>query len=152
MITLESEKVICFDVDDTLLLWSNDRSWGKNNKEAIRILDPYLPMDLYTEEYRYLYLKPNHDVIQMVKDYKEAKYTVVVWSAGGWLWAKTAVKALKLEEFVDLCMSKPDAYVDDNDATCWMGSYISVTIGGKLVHETYKKPDPIFPSSNDSSG
>lgn len=143
MITLQSKKVICFDVDDTLLLWNNNHSWGKSNKKAIKILDPYNPVNLHTEQYNYLYLKPNEEVIQMVKDYKAAGYTVVVWSAGGWLWAKTAVIALKLEEFVDLCMSKPEAYVDDNDATCWMGAYISVTIGGQIVHETYKTPDVI---------
>lgn len=38
---------------------------------------------------------------------------MVVWSAGGWDWAEAVVKTLKLENFVDLVISKPTWTYDD---------------------------------------
>lgn len=139
MNVIQSTKIICFDCDDTLVLWNGKgMSWGKNNKEAVAFRDPYNSKEYYDS---YLYLKPNNEVIELLKTYKAAKWTIVVWSAGGWLWAKEVVKTLNLEEYVDLCMSKPERYVDDNPCTAWMGMYVEVTLGGKIIKPELVQPD-----------
>jgi phosphoserine phosphatase len=138
MQTIQSQKIICFDVDDTLVLYSGNRSWGKNNKEAVKFRDPYISKEYFDS---YLYLKPNIEVIELLKTYKAAKWTVIVWSAGGWQWAQEVTKTLGIEEYVDICMSKPERYVDDNPCTVWMGMYVEVTLGGKIIKPELVQPD-----------
>lgn len=138
MITFQSNSLVFYDVDDTLVLYNDDKSWGKNNKEAVRIKDPYLQINEFDEP-KYLYLKPNEATISLLKAHKASGKTIVVGSKGGWKWAKEVVTILGLETLVDMVMSKPDAYIDDNDATCWMGTFIAVGLGGKLVHDIHKR-------------
>lgn len=143
MQVIKSRKIICFDCDDTLVLWNDKgRTWGKNNKDCLQFRDPYIDWDYFSS---YLYLKPNTEVVDLVKKYKAAGWTVIVWSAGGGAWAEEVVNVLKLNEFVDIAMSKPEAYVDDNDSTCWMGTYIAITLGGKIVHPELIDPEVMKP-------
>lgn len=48
----------------------------------------------------------------------------MVWSAGGGDWAEAVVKALGIEEMVDIVMSKPSWYYDDKPCEDWMGKQI----------------------------
>lgn len=42
-----------------------------------------------------------------------ADTTIIVWSAGGAIWADQVVEALGLTDCVDVCLSKPTWYLDD---------------------------------------
>lgn len=101
MHVIEDENVVCFDVDDTLVLWHAECY----TSDKIQILCPYGG--------DYNLLKPHKAHIDLLKKYKGRGLKVVVWSAGGYKWAEAVVKALKLEEFVDYIMTKPSKIVDD---------------------------------------
>lgn len=58
--------------------------------------------------------------VETIKDFKARGHTVVIWSAGGAEWAEMVVKALQLEDCVDLVISKPDWFVDDKPANMFM--------------------------------
>jgi phosphoserine phosphatase len=51
--------------------------------------------------------------IEDIKRHKARGHLVCVWSAGGSEWAEAAVKALKLEKYVDLVIAKPTWVIDD---------------------------------------
>lgn len=47
-----------------------------------------------------------------------AGHMVVVWSAGGASWAETAIRALRLTKHINVILTKPDYYYDDDDKAC----------------------------------
>jgi len=59
--------------------------------------------------------EPIVDHVELLKAYKNRGFYVVVWSMGGPEWAELAVKALKLERFVDLVIGKPLKHMDDKE-------------------------------------
>jgi len=101
-----NDQTICFDVDDTLILW-DDLSYKEHIVTTNRIVikDPYDG------------LLTSHEVhqrhINFMQRMKARGYTVVVWSSSGAAWAAAAIRALGLESCVDICMSKPAKIVDD---------------------------------------
>lgn len=127
MVVIEGKQFIYIDVDDTLVFWNNDRSWDKNNKEAISFKDPYVERLDENTPFTYIYLKPNYEVINKLKVYKKEGKTIVVWSAGGWKWAKEVVNTLELQDYVDVVLSKPSVYIDDCFANEFMGQHILIT-------------------------
>ena len=104
------EHVICFDVDDTLVLWNAEPT-------DVQIKDPY-------HENNIIALKKHNKHIKLLKDHKERGYFVVVWSAGGYAWAKTVVETLELQQYVDFIMAKPLKICDDLPASEILGSRI----------------------------
>ena len=98
-----SEHTICFDVDDTLIMW--DQNHTQPFEGAVKVQCPY---DCQTT-----YHRPHTRHIEFLKKQAAKGYTVVVWSAGGSQWAMAAVVALGIEEHVDFVMSKPQKWVDD---------------------------------------
>lgn len=119
-----------FDVDDTLIMWSRP---AHDDPDAIEItcpasrtlrgllelsedgaLTPEVPLlemvevGTWTER-----VKPHKKHIEQLKLHKSRGHTIIVWSAGGWEWAEAAVRALKLEKFVDLVLEKPLWCYDD---------------------------------------
>ncbi len=117
MITIENERVIFFDVDDTLILW-----------EIIPGEETITFKCAFTGDF--LQVIPHLQNITLLKEKHARGYTVVVWSQGGFAHAQAVVKALGLEQHVALCMNKPSCYVDDLDANAWMP---------KRVYLDYKK-------------
>lgn len=112
---IPSEKVVMFDVDDTLVMWDDDGSYSKNQyrkrDDLVEFKDPYFDG---LGKRKSIYLKPNDKVIELLRKMKtEEDRTIVVWSAGGAPWANEVVVRLGLRDFVDLVISKPTIYVDD---------------------------------------
>ena len=108
----DKKSVVTFDVDDTLIMWN------KPGEQSVTVTLP--GEDGFTETFT-----PHADHIQMLKDFKKVcRYTVVVWSQSGHDWAEAVVKALEIEDYVDLVMSKPSRHVDDLPSNLWMGQHI----------------------------
>jgi len=101
-----NDQTICFDVDDTLILW-DDLSYKEHVATTKRVVikDPY--DGLLTSHIVHI----RH--INFLTRMKARGYTVVVWSSSGAAWAAAAVIALGIEDVVDICMSKPAKIVDD---------------------------------------
>lgn len=101
-----NEATICFDVDDTLIMW-DDKSYGApDDVKRMPIVDPNDGMTT------------NHEIhlrhVQFLKKQAAKGFTVIVWSASGAAWAGAVVKALGLEKHVTACIAKPIKYVDDH--------------------------------------
>ena len=112
MKVIENYNVVCFDCDDTLVRWIWDE------QERLTHANEMLEIST-TNRYQTMVL-PYYDHIELLKRYKAKGKFIIVWSQSGWEWAQTVVKTLKLEEFVDMIMTKPEKYIDDLDANEWM--------------------------------
>lgn len=106
MIGFPDNRTVYFDVDDTLIEW---RLCGEKDAGAVRI----------EKDGHVFYKKVIQDHVDELKNQKMTGNTVVVWSAGGGEWAATVVRALDLEKYVDVCLTKPDFYYDDKDVSDW---------------------------------
>lgn len=126
MNVVKNEVIVCFDVDDTLVLWGkgpgsayydsyekykNGLTYSPN--PLIEFINPY--------DSSLNYLKPHIRHIELLKQYKGRGFYVRVWSAGGWEWAESVVKTLGLEDYVDSVETKPSKYVDDLQAAEVLG-------------------------------
>ena len=98
-----SEQIICFDVDDTLILW--DENHNQPFDGCISIKCPHSESMSFH--------RPHKRHIEFLKRQHAKGYSVVVWSSGGTAWAKDIVESLGLEKYVDIVMSKPIKWVDD---------------------------------------
>lgn len=112
MIVIKNESTIFVDCDDTLIMWG--KKYNKPHKGAIEIRDPY--------DDSLNYLKPHMKHINLLKKYKGRGNSIVCWSAGGFKWAEAVIKALKLESYVDLIVTKPIKYIDDLPAKKILGT------------------------------
>lgn len=99
MKTINSEQTVFYDVDDTLVMW------GQEDYD-IEINDAYSPGNK-------LCLKKHKKHIKLLIDHHARGFTNIVWSAGGFAHAEAVVKALQLEPYVHLIMSKPIKFFDD---------------------------------------
>lgn len=106
MKVIESSRSVFFDVDNTLVFSLRERPHEVTN-EITKIKGRKFWVHI-----------PHREII---KDFKARGHTVIVWSQGGWEWAKSVVEALQLEEYVDVIMSKPDWYFDDKGSGDWLG-------------------------------
>ena len=101
MFKIKDGGVYASDVDDTLLLWNIPANYkGK-------LLQ--IETNGWTEE-----CIVNEPAVEHLKKMKRRAFSVIVWSAGGSDWAEAAVKALGIEEFVDVVMPKIDFHLDDS--------------------------------------
>lgn len=83
-----------FDIDGTLVAWEYDPT-----KESVEINGNMFNI--------------HKAHIDQLKKHKARNHQVEVWSAGGADWAKSVIKALQLEEFVDIVGPKPSWCYDD---------------------------------------
>lgn len=98
---LQNEHIAAFDVDDTLILWDEE------------VKDIYINCP-YTGKSEAVTKHKQH-INQIIKN-KARGSAIIVWSAAGYKWAEAVVKALELEEYVDLILSKPIKFFDDMPA------------------------------------
>lgn len=110
MKVIESSKIIYVDVDDTLVIWD----WQQYTDNTDDLF--YLKAD----DGCTIAVLPHKRHIEMIDQFKMRGHTIVVWSQGGWAWAKKVVEALGIESKVDVVMSKPDWYVDDLASSAFM--------------------------------
>ena len=126
---LDKERVMCFDVDDTLVMWQSH--WRRyDRRECVAIDDPYCG--------GVILLKPNYDHIRLLRKSKARGAAVVVWSHGGFRWAEAVIKGLGLTMYVDVIMSKPDDYVDDIPIENWGLRNLYIKNGYGISNETHE--------------
>lgn len=112
---LGDKLVVCFDVDDTLIMWNNKlKGPGVGDNNVVRIKCDGMEF----------IAKFHQKHITNLINHKNRGHHIIVWSAGGGEWAAKAVKALGIEKYVDECMNKPSWYYDDKKVEDWMGSPI----------------------------
>lgn len=102
MRVIKQNKIWQFDVDDTLIMWNPDPSPG--HASYIHVIGP---------KGQGVSLVPNRSNIELLKKLATVGWYIRVHSGSGWQWAKTVVKALGLELFVDEVTSKPLGNTDD---------------------------------------
>lgn len=122
MKVIDIESTIFIDVDDTLVMW--DKSYRKMRESTIGTIAIKCPHSQSNN-----YLVPHRAHIKILKDRKARGSFIVVWSAGGFAWAEAVVRALDLEEHVDLIMTKPHAHIDDKKPKDFMGEHIYIPFG-----------------------
>lgn len=110
---VENGHVVCFDVDDTLIKWL----WDQFEIEQLRAEGALLVMEKNGES---VAVKPIQEHIELIKRYKVKGKFIIVWSQSGYQWVSEVVKALGIDHLVDLCLTKPEKYVDDLKADEWM--------------------------------
>ena len=111
-----------FDCDDTLVMWSIPQDYKG---------------ELVTVQCRNFSdtLVPNPHNILLLKKMAARGHSIVVWSGGGADWAEAVVKALELEDFVDVVTSKPQYYIDDiGNAKEWIGKWGYFDLDGKRIN------------------
>lgn len=111
MIFLPHEKAKFYDCDDTLVMWE-DSGFMSPGDGKLEFEAPYSG--------GLFFLKPHKRHIKHLEVAHDQGYFVVVWSAGGALWAKEVVHKLCLTDKVGLVMTKPLIYVDDLPADAFM--------------------------------
>lgn len=109
---LKQDQVVTFDIDETIVLWSDGYHQESQNK--VEFTDPY--------DKSKVYLIPHNKHIRLLKHFYNRGYCVVVWSASGGKWANEVITRLNLQDYVHIIMSKPIKYVDDLNCNEWMGS------------------------------
>jgi hypothetical protein len=67
-----------------------------------------------------LKMRVNRAMIRLLKEEHHRGSHIIVWSRGGWEWAKNVVTALDLTEYVHDIYSKPKSYFDDKDVSEWL--------------------------------
>lgn len=121
-----NEQVICVDIDDTMVVWGSDIL---PSHMTITIVDP-TTKNLIT-------LRVHEPHLKIVKARLDRGATLIVWSAGGYAWAKAVLEAFGLSSSPNIhVFSKPIAYIDDKKANDWMGDHI------------YLHPDSTYGKSN----
>ena len=112
MYVVPQGNTVYFDVDDTLIYWDTTKIDPTIIKEAEQITIKLNGFEMLRHV-----IQSNVDEIVLQK---MSGCHVVIWSASGSQWAEAVIKALELEDYVDVVVSKPYHYYDDKDAKCWM--------------------------------
>jgi FMN phosphatase YigB (HAD superfamily) len=125
---LNHDRPVYFDVDDTLVFWPRTiRKKGLQDEMHVTIgvsdWDESVQGNVVSHT---LAVVPNWEMIEFMKCLKAQGTAIIVWSHGGVRWAEAVVKALNLEEYVDVIMTKPNLMLDDKPVehlgkTSWSG-------------------------------
>lgn len=113
---VEIERVVPCDVDDTLIMHEN---------EIPDPADRVLVKDSLSGEV--VIVRINRNMVRLLKEEKQRGSFVIVWSRGGYQWAADVIRALNLEDHVDIVMSKPLVYFDDSPVDVWLKDRVYMT-------------------------
>lgn len=108
--------VVCFDVDDTLVIWNiknPENTIPFNNYGTLQPLEPHI------------------EHINQLKYFSRRNWFVIVWSQGGFEWADEVVNTLGLKPYVNLVLAKPKFYYDDLNCIHWLGNPEFIESKGK---------------------
>jgi len=112
MIEINSDNVAFFDVDETLLMTTiPPNRLGETIQVGIEGSSHTMTV------------VPHREHVEQLKRHKQWGNGVVVWSRSGVKWAKAAVVALGLTDYVDAVMSKPFYYYDDKTCCQILGEH-----------------------------
>lgn len=106
---IRSESTVFVDIDDTLVTAYKSDSRNK----AVKIEDPLNPGI-------YLKMSVHEPMVRLVKEESHRGSFIVIWSRGGHEWATSVIKALDLQNYVNIVMSKPMVYFDDTPIEKWL--------------------------------
>lgn len=112
-------KTIYYDIDNTLILYENFIHGRKDLIELQLIMNWANGSTLVK-----LDVAPHKKHIKMLKEFHKKGVQVIAWSFAGAQWAEKVCKALKLDRYVDLFLTKPEYYFDDLDSREWMGERV----------------------------
>ena len=110
MNNLPYDNVAFFDVDETLIMYKQ--------QDPSRMVEIRVPGNPYS-----VHVTPHEEHIARLIHHKVWNNGVVVWSRSGYQWAEAVVKALDLEQYVDIVMSKPLYYYDDRPCCEILGEH-----------------------------
>lgn len=111
MNSLQSHKVVMVDCDDTLIMWQTSEY-----PELLLVDIPYGPYEPT--------VGINQKNVNLVKKLAKLGYTIICWSQSGFDWAQAVSRAVGLQEYVSLYLTKPRYYVDDLKSDAWIGERI----------------------------
>jgi hypothetical protein len=111
---IKSELVWCVDVDDTLVIWGAD----KHLHPTIDFVEPHSKDEIK--------VVVNLNNIRLLKEKKARGCFIVLWSQGGWEYAAEIATALKLNDFIDIVMTKPTGIIDDLHPSEWMPGNVNI--------------------------
>lgn len=111
----KKEHVVPYDVDDTLVYAVEETQL----RGEILIKDPLggPPIEMNI----------NRNNVRLLKEEFHRGSHIIVWSRGGYEWAKNVVEALKLTEYVSDVYTKPYVYFDDKDVSEWMNQRVWIS-------------------------
>ena len=130
MQVIRNERIICFDIDETLVLWgealvnTGEREALTTNEPrgARRYIDVVDPYDGKT-----VTLRVHVPHVKLLANHLMRGTQVIVWSQGGYQWAEAVLNALGFGEDKILVMSKPFEYVDDLPVTEWLNNRLYIS-------------------------
>lgn len=122
MQVINNDRILPFDVDDTLICWSCDPNTP--DVHLISIVDPY--------DGQTFWVRKHMPHIKLLKNHLARGTQVIVWSQGGYEWAHTVLKALGFSDNDNIIvMSKPQSYVDDLPIQEWAKDRIFISPDSK---------------------
>lgn len=110
MMVIRNENTVFCDIDGTLIL--NRKETDGVDYAQVSIKDPLGE--------GYLNFNVHRPMVRLVREESHRGSYVVAWSRGGYEWAESVIKALKLEDCVQLILSKPLVYFDDVPIQDWL--------------------------------
>lgn len=116
-IVIDNEQIFGFDIDLTLI--SARRKLALRGDIAVE--NPYTG-DI-------VYFKPHYAHMDLLKEMSGRGRFIIVWTQSGRKWAEVIVKALELEPFIDIIMTKPLGIIDDLPAEHWLNNRIFLQEG-----------------------
>lgn len=108
---INNELIVAFDIDNTLVF---DCEFGKHGSILV---------DYYGNKKS---VRMHFKHIELLRSFKKRGYFIIANSANGGIWAENVIKALGLEDQVDICMTKIKSYVDDLPCEKWMVDHIYI--------------------------